>query len=109
MGTSTNGRRRILHLLAAGGLLLGLAATMTGGLASCSADKPAVEKSRPLNKGELERLAGMRARNFADGRVGLRGTIGPGSKQTKVDGWVDWKRQLVYLSVAGTGAGAARC
>ncbi|MEU7819598.1 hypothetical protein [Catellatospora sp. NPDC049133] len=107
MGTSTNGRRRILHLLAAGGLLLGLAATMTGGLASCSADKPAVEASRPLNKGELERLAGMRARNFADGRVGLRGTIGPGSRQTKVDGWVDWKRQLVYLSVSGTGAGAS--
>ncbi|GIF95151.1 hypothetical protein [Catellatospora citrea] len=107
MGTSTNGRRRILHLLAAGGLLLGLTATLTGGLASCSADKPAAEASRPLNKGELERLAGMRARNFADGRVGLRGTIGPGSRQTKVDGWVDWKRQLVYLSVSGTGAGAS--
>ncbi|WP_155374649.1 hypothetical protein [Catellatospora vulcania] len=103
MGTSTNGRRRILHLLAAGGLLLGLTATLTGGLASCSADKPAAEGSRALNQGELERLAGMRARNFADGRVGLRGTIGPAARQTKVDGWVDWKRQLVYLSVSGAG------
>lgn len=105
MGTSTNGRRRILHLLAAGGLLLGLTATLTSGLASCSAKKPAAEGARPLNKAELDRLAGMRARNFADGRVGVRGTIGPPARQTKVDGWVDWKRQLVYLAVTDQAAG----
>ncbi|MEV0461099.1 hypothetical protein [Catellatospora methionotrophica] len=108
MGTSTDGRRRILHLLAAGGLLLGLAATMTGGLASCSAAKPAEQQgSRALNQGEITRLAGMRARNFADGRVGLRGTIGPAGNQTRVDGWVDWQRQLVYVSVVGADANTA--
>lgn len=104
MGTSTNGRRRILHLLAAGGLLLGLAATLTGGLASCSAaKKPAAEGSRPLTKAELDRLAGMRARNFADGRVGVHGTVGPKNRQTTVDGWVDWQRQLAYLAVSDGG------
>ncbi|GIF79147.1 hypothetical protein [Catellatospora bangladeshensis] len=100
MGTSTIARRRILHLLAAGGLLLGLTATLTGGLASCSAGKKAPQAgSRPLTKAELDRLAGMRARNFADGRVGVHGTVGPKNRQTTVDGWVDWQRQLVYLSV----------
>ncbi|MBV1852371.1 hypothetical protein [Catellatospora tritici] len=99
----TSGRRRVVNIIASAGLVLGLAAGLSTGLASCSAKKPATQSTRPLEAGELKRLAGMRARNYEDGRVGLRGTVGPTGRKTKVAGWIDWSRELVYLSVTDPG------
>ncbi|MDI1465430.1 hypothetical protein QEZ54_31125 [Catellatospora sp. KI3] len=95
----TSGRRRVVNIIASTGLVLGLAAGLSTGLASCSAKKPAVPSTRALDAGELKRLAGMRLLNYEQGRVGLRGTVGPNGRRTKVAGWIDWHRELVYLSV----------
>ncbi len=83
-----------------GGLIVGLNA----GLMSCQAGdgKP----NRPLREAELNRLAGMRMHNATDARAGLAGSVGPPGRQTKVNGWVDWKRSLVYLAVANQGSTA---
>ena len=42
----------------------------------------------------------MRLQNFRDGRAGVRATIGPPGRELRLAGWVDWRRPLVYLSVA---------
>lgn len=83
-------RRRLLQLAAAG--------SVVGGLGSCSAANHS-EPSRPLKEAELNRLAAMRMHNFGDGRVGIRGTVGPAGRQTAINGWVDWRRSLIYMSV----------
>lgn len=104
--TARTGRRRIfgrtsLKIVAAVGLTLGVVASLNSGLASCSTKEQA-QRTRPLNEQELTRLADMRMRNYADGRVGLRGTIGEGARLTRINGWVDWRRALVYVSVSGS-------
>ncbi|GHJ44868.1 hypothetical protein Cs7R123_22100 [Catellatospora sp. TT07R-123] len=103
----TSGRRRVVNVIASAGLVLGLAAGLSTGLASCTAKKPVAESTRPLADGELKRLAGMRVVNYEDARVGLRGTVGPASRKTRVAGWIDWRREVVYLSVTDPEGGTA--
>lgn len=97
-------RRRIVNLLVAGMLIAGVVAALNSGLIACSSSKP--NGSRPLKEAELNRLAAMRMHNFSDGGAGITGTIGVAGKQTAVDGWVDWRRALIYLS-ASTGGSTA--
>jgi hypothetical protein len=104
--TERTGRRRIfgrtsVKIVAAIGLTLGVVMGLNSGLVSCSTKEQA-QRTRPLNEQELTRLADMRMRNYADGRVGLRGTIGEGTRLTRINGWVDWRRALIYLSVSGS-------
>lgn len=86
-------------------LLAGLAAGLNSGLQACASSRDQ-ETARPLNAAELARLAGMRQRNFGDGRVAVRGTVGKPGAQASVNGWVDWKRSLIYLSVSNAALGS---
>lgn len=90
-----------------GCLAVGSGTGLTGGLISCS-PQPSPETVRPLSGAEAQRLAIMRVTNYRDGRAGLHATIGPPGAETEVTGGVDWGRQLVYLTVGGSGAGEYR-
>ncbi|HEY3009006.1 MAG TPA: hypothetical protein VGJ63_13225 [Micromonosporaceae bacterium] len=73
---------------------------LTHGLSSCAPPaKPAA--GRPLSAEEAERLAAMRLRNYQDGVVGVRATIGQPGRESQLAGWVDWRRPLAYLTVTG--------
>jgi hypothetical protein len=69
--------------------------TLTGGLAACSDSPGGV---RPLKDGELQRLSMMRLKNHGAGSVAINGQIGDGARATNINGWVDWRRSLIYLS-----------
>ncbi|MFC0528379.1 hypothetical protein [Phytohabitans kaempferiae] len=90
-------RRRIIALAALVCVAAGSAAGLTTGLVSCTPVEKQVE-ARPLSATEAQRLAGMRARNFEDARVGIRATLGKPGADIKLAGWVDWRRPLVYLA-----------
>ena len=97
-------RRRIIALAALVCVAAGSAAGLTTGLVSCSpADKPV--EARPLSATEARRLAGMRARNFKDGRVGVRATLGKPGAEIKLAGWIDWRRPLTYLAATASAPG----
>lgn len=97
-------RRRIIALAALVCVAAGSAAGLTTGLVSCTpADKPV--EARPLSATEAQRLAGMRARNFKDGRVGVRATLGKPGAEIKLAGWIDWRRQLTYLAATAPAPG----
>lgn len=94
-------RRPLTKIIIAVALATGFIAGLNSGLLSCApeSDKAA---ARPLTGAELNRLASMRSHNFSDGRVGVRGTVGRIGSHTSIDGWVDWRRKLIYLSVYST-------
>jgi hypothetical protein len=97
-------RRRIIALAALVCVAAGSAAGLTTGLVSCTpADKPV--EARPLSATEAQRLAGMRARNFKDGRVGVRATLGKPGAEIKLAGWIDWRRPLTYLAATAPAPG----
>jgi hypothetical protein len=97
-------RRRIVALAALVCVAAGSAAGLTTGLVSCTpADKPV--EARPLSVPEAQRLAGMRAQNFKDGRVGVRATLGKPGAELKLAGWIDWRRPLVYLAATAPAPG----
>ncbi|MDQ7909510.1 hypothetical protein RB614_33805 [Phytohabitans sp. ZYX-F-186] len=97
-------RRRIVALVALVCVAAGAAAGLTSGLVSCTpVDKPV--EARPLNAGEAQRLAGMRARNFQDGRVGVRATLGKPGTEIRLAGWIDWRRPLTYLAATAPAPG----
>jgi hypothetical protein len=98
--------QRFLKILLSAGVAVGALYSMNSGLMSC-APRERAQASRPLNQAEVQRLAGMRQQNFADGHVGLRGTVGAPGKQTQVNGWIDWRRSVVYVSVIGPAAGSS--
>lgn len=97
-------RRRTGKLLIAVVLLTGLAAGLVSGLQACSTARDQ-KSARPLNATELAHLAGMRQRNFTDGRVAVRATVGKRGAFASVDGWVDWQRSLAYLAVSSAAQG----
>jgi hypothetical protein len=97
----------MLTLTVLGCLAVGSGAGLAGGLISCQ-PTPTRETARPLSQAEARRLAAMRVTNYQDGRVGLRATLGLAGAEIEVTGAVDWGRELIYLSVAGPGAGAHR-
>lgn len=82
-------------------MMLGAAAGILQAFASCqpSQRQNAADTARPLSSAEAVRLAGMRLRNFRDGRSGVRATIGPPGREVRLSGWVDWRQPLAYLSV----------
>jgi hypothetical protein len=97
-------RRRIIALAALVCVAAGSAAGLTTGLVSCTpAEKPV--EARPLSASEAQRLAGMRARNFKDGRVGVRATLGKPGAEIKLAGWIDWRRPLTYLAATAPAPG----
>lgn len=97
-------RRRLLALAALVCVAAGSAAGLTTGLVSCTpADTP--PQIRPLSASEAQRLAGMRARNFQDGRVGVRATVGKPGAEVKLAGWIDWRRSLAYLAATAPAPG----
>lgn len=108
-GTSpTNqARRRALAVVVAGGIALGSAASLSGGLVSRYAPAAPAAQGRPLSTVEVGRVAAMRLHNFQDGRAGLRGTLGYPGAQVRLAGWIDWQRPLAYLSVTGPTPGPA--
>ncbi|GAA4685332.1 hypothetical protein [Phytohabitans rumicis] len=97
-------RRRVVALVALVCIAVGSAAGLTTGLVSCT---PAQETAqiRPLSATEAQRLAGMRARNYQDGRVGIRATVGKPGTEIRLAGWVDWRRQLAYLAATAPAPG----
>ncbi|GAA4453990.1 hypothetical protein GCM10023170_044990 [Phytohabitans houttuyneae] len=97
-------RRRIIALAALVCVAAGSAAGLTTGLVSCTPADKLVE-ARPLSASEAERLAGMRARNFKDGRVGVRATLGKPGAEIKLAGWIDWRRPLAYLAATAPAPG----
>ncbi|SCL37191.1 hypothetical protein GA0070624_5787 [Micromonospora rhizosphaerae] len=99
------GRRRA-SLLALCVVATASAAALVAGLTDWTPE-PA-DPARPPTMGEAERLAAMRVTNYRDVRSGVRVTVGAGATRTELVGWVDWARPLVYLDVAGPGAGADR-
>ncbi|BCB88903.1 hypothetical protein Psuf_062160 [Phytohabitans suffuscus] len=97
-------RRRIIALAALVCVAAGSAAGLTTGLVSCTpADKPV--EARPLTAAEAQRLAGMQARNFKDGRVGVRASLGRPGAEIKLAGWIDWRRPLTYLAATAPAPG----
>jgi hypothetical protein len=84
-------------------LTLAAGAGLARGLTSCQPVESG-PAARPLTAAEADRLAGMRLRNFQDGRAGVRATIGRPGGQLRAAGWVDWRRGLTYLSVTSPGA-----
>lgn len=103
--TERRPRRRLGKILIAVVLLAGVAAGLNTGLRACAAAHHS-EPARPLNAAELSRLAGMRQRNFGDGHVGIRATVGKPGTQTFVNGWLDWRRSLIYVSVSSVAQGS---
>ncbi|MEU4481571.1 hypothetical protein AB0F68_26435 [Micromonospora sp. NPDC023966] len=101
--------RRRATLVALAAAATASAAALVAGLLSWSPE-PAdpAEPARPLTVAEADRLAALRVTNQRDVRAGVRVTVGEGSGRTELVGWVDWARPLVYLDVAGPGAGAER-
>lgn len=97
-------RRRIIALVALVCIAAGSAAGLATGLVSCTPIEKPVE-ARPLSASEAQRLAGMRARNFEDGRVGVRATLGKPGTEIKLAGWIDWRRQLTYLAATAPAPG----
>lgn len=97
-------RRGIGKILITVVLLAGLAMGLNSGLQACATGRDQ-KTARPLSGAELGRLAGMRQRNFLDGRVAIRGSIGKANAQTSVNGWVDWRRTLIYLAVSSVSQG----
>jgi hypothetical protein len=95
--------RRVLNLALAIVLVIGFIATFSSVMASCGTK---AGSTRPLKDSEIQLLSRMRKNNFADGSVAIKGKIGKGARLTNVDGWVDWKRGLIYLSAANAGSGA---
>lgn len=108
-GTSATNRsrRRALAVVVAGGLALGSAASLAGGLVPRHPPAAPSVQGRPLSTVEANRLASMRLHNFQDGRAGLRGTLGYPGAQIRLTGWIDWQRPLTYLSVTGPTPGPA--
>jgi hypothetical protein len=94
----TRPRRRRLSVIT-----LALLTAFTG-LQACTAGGGR-QPARPLNDGEITRLAEMRMHNFGDARAGVRGTVGRQSAQISVNGWIDWRRALIYLSVSSAAQG----
>ncbi|GAB3810550.1 hypothetical protein GCM10027605_49060 [Micromonospora zhanjiangensis] len=87
-------------------LALGSGAGLAVGLAGRpTTDGP--DEGRALSAAEARRLAAMRVTNYRDGRAGLRATLGPPEGPTRLTGWVDWNRALIYLSVTGPGTAVA--
>lgn len=108
VGDSANSsRRRIVKIVLTVAITAGAIASLSGmGLISCSGpSQPA--PIRPLTEAEVTRLAGMRAENHRAGQVGLRGTIGPVNARIQVNGWIDWRRSLMYVALHGPTADSA--
>ncbi|BCB74111.1 hypothetical protein GCM10022251_10860 [Phytohabitans flavus] len=97
-------RRRIIALAALVCVAAGSAAGLTTGLVSCTPVDKSVA-ARPLSATEAQRLAGMRARNFEDGRVGVRASLGKPGAEIKLAGWIDWRRPLTYLAATAPAPG----
>lgn len=97
-------RRKVINLVLVLVLAVGAIAATSAGLASCQ--KRSADATRPLSAEEVKQLASMRMRNWGDGRTGISGTIGGTGKQTNVNGWVDWRRALIYLSASAPGSSA---
>jgi hypothetical protein len=97
--------RRTVALVVLGCLAAGSGVALTGGLMSDSAT-PKPDRARPLSAAEAQRLATMRLTNYREARAGVHATVGSPGSDIHLAGWVDWTRPLVYLAVAGPGAGA---
>ena len=91
----------MLAIVATGCLALGSAAGLVGGLVSCAEQENPADIGRPLSTAEAGRLAAMWLNNYTDERAGLRGTLDRGAEEIRLTGWIDWRRPLVYLNVAG--------
>lgn len=90
-------RGRVVGLMLVLLLAAGAIAAMNIGMVSC---QTRAQATRPLTAAEVKQLASMRMRNWGDGRTGISGTIGGPGKQTRLKGWVDWRRALIYLSAS---------
>ncbi len=95
-------RRRLAAGLLSGMLTLAAGAGLARGLTACQ-PVDSDPTARPLSAAEADRLAGMRLRNYQDGRAGVRATIGRPGRELRATGWVDWRRGLTYLAVTAPG------
>ncbi len=89
-------RRKVLNVVLIVVVAVGLIGTMAGVMASCTGDGKG--KTRALSDSELQLLSRMRMNNLSDGAVAIKAQVGTGSRLSNIDGWVDWKRNLLYFS-----------
>jgi hypothetical protein len=86
--------------------IVGLAG-LTQGMTSCSSSGAQVRGPRPISAAEADQLAQVRLHNWQDEQAGIAGTVTERSgEQIRFDGWVDWRRPLIYIRTAprpGTG------
>jgi hypothetical protein len=89
----------LLCLAAAAATVLGVG-TMSAG----APRKPAASSSPPaISDAQARSLAAMRYGNLTDGRVAFHADLGSPGTGTRVAGWIDWQRPMVYLaSLAAT-------
>ncbi len=97
-------KRAVIALLGlAGAAVVGLGNSLT----SCAPQSRAAETGQPASAAQIQRLATMRENDWRDGRSGFRATIGGPGSAVHLTGWVDWRKQLLYLSSAGDRSGPA--
>lgn len=89
----------LLCLAAAAATVLGVG-TMSAG----APRKPATPSSTPpISDAQARSLAAMRYGNLTDGRIAFHADLGSPGTGTRVGGWIDWQRPMVYLaSLAAT-------
>jgi hypothetical protein len=99
--------RTIGAALLAGVLAIAGLAGLSQGTSSCSSAGAHGKGPRPISAGEADQLAQVRLHNWQDTQAGIAGTVSEKTgKQIRFDGWIDWRRPLLYIRTApreGTG------
>lgn len=95
-------RRTMASALLAGVLAVGGIAGLTQGMSSCSSTNEQTAKGpRPISAAEAAQLSQVRLHNWQDQKAGISGTVSEKTgKLLRFDGWIDWRRPLVYIRTA---------